>query len=141
MAQIAPDDFFLHPQLFRGLLDEHGALPGGVQIEGVDVEARLALPVRCRDQQVDLQEFVAQVLGQAPDAVAAVALGEDDFFALYLGGERFGTGGWGRDSGSVPGSGFRGGDRKLLFQRLKKEPRRLRVAPAAWPAPVPRFFL
>ena len=53
VAQIAPDHFFLHAQFFARLLDEHRALPRGVQIERVHVEARLA----CRRFVPDTSTF------------------------------------------------------------------------------------
>ena len=108
VPQIVPDDFLLHPQLFRGLLHEHAAMPRGVEIEGIDVEAGVTRLIRIRHQQVDLQEFVAHVLGQAPDTVAAVAPREDDVCASYLGGERFETEAQGQGLGISSGFGIPG---------------------------------
>ena len=74
--QIAFDDFFFDGHLDGGLLDEHGALAGRVQIERIDVE-----PFPSRGQQIHLQQLVAHVLGQSADAVAAVPQRHDDFLA------------------------------------------------------------
>ena len=62
------------PELLGGLLDEDAALPRRVEVERVDVEG----VGPSRHQHVDLQQFVAQVLREAADALAPVAEPEDD---------------------------------------------------------------
>ena len=79
-AQVAFGGVFFHAQLFRGLLDEGRALARGIEIERVHVEA-----VAVGSQQIHLQQLVAEVLGEAADAVAAVVVLDGDFVAFDSG--------------------------------------------------------
>ena len=86
MAEIAADDFFLHAEFFHRLLHEHRALPCGVQVQRVHVEAALAAQIRARHQHVDAQRFVAHVFPKAAHAIASVSLRDDDLLGLDLRG-------------------------------------------------------
>ena len=63
LAQVPLEHVLLHLQLLGGLLEEGAALPGGVEVEGVDVEA-----LACGDEQVHAELLEAEVLapGRGP---------------------------------------------------------------------------
>ena len=84
--QLAAQDVLRHAELDAGLLEEPRPLARRVQVEGVHVEAAGPRPGRPRDQHVHLQERVAQIRAEAPYAVAAVPVVEDDLLAMDLGG-------------------------------------------------------
>ena len=74
------DDVFLHAQLDGGLLDEHGALARGVEIERIDVEA-----VAATGQQIHFQQVSSWDSSRKPaHAIAAVAQRDGDLFAVHL---------------------------------------------------------
>ena len=85
-AQVVFDDFFTHGQLARGLHDVGAARTRRVQVEGIDVIdlGGRVVTVLAADQHIDLQCLVREVLGQAPDAVAALAKVQEDFIVANV---------------------------------------------------------
>ena len=79
VPQVVFDGIFFQAHLDGGLLDEHGALAGRVQVERIDMEA-----VAASGHQIHSHDGVAEILCESAHPIAAVAQRDGDLFALHF---------------------------------------------------------